>query len=90
MGKTELVFIALLTVAAIGLFSLKSKTEPHENTLFEIWKQKMHKQYDPTQNQYRYQVWFKNFAYVKSHNARYEAELETFDLEMNLFADLTN
>jgi hypothetical protein len=31
-----------------------------------------------------------NYKYVQEHNARYEAGKETYNLEMNLFADLTN
>jgi len=31
-----------------------------------------------------------NYKYVQAHNARYDAGKETYDLEMNLFADLTN
>lgn len=46
MGKTELVFLALVAVAAISLFNLKSNMEPHENLMFEIWKQKLGKHYD--------------------------------------------
>jgi C1A family cysteine protease len=30
-----------------------------------------------------------NYAYVQAHNARFEAGKETYDLEMNKFADLT-
>lgn len=80
MGKTELALIALLAVAAISLFNLKSSMEPHENLMFDIWKGKMNKQYDATENQYRFQVWLKNFEYVRLHNARYDAGMETYDL----------
>lgn len=90
MGKAELVFIALIAVAAIGLFNLHSNMEPHENIMFEIWKEKNNKQYDSVEHGYRFQVWLKNFEYVRKHNTRYDAGLETFDLEMNLYADLTN
>ncbi len=31
-----------------------------------------------------------NFDYVNKHNARYEAGKESYNLEMNLFADLTS
>lgn len=31
-----------------------------------------------------------NYKYVQEHNARFEAGKETYNLEMNLFADLTN
>ncbi len=58
--------------------------------MFEIWKGKMNKQYDATESDYRFQVWLQNLHYVKTHNARFAAGLETYDLEMNHFADLTN
>ena len=90
MGKTELVFIALIAVAAIGLFNLHSNMEPHENVMFEIWKEKNYKVYDATEHQYRFQIWLRNFQYVMTHNTKYDAGLETYDLDMNLYADLTN
>ena len=36
------------------------------------------------------QVWAENKAFVDTHNMHYEAGLESFDLELNIFADLTN
>lgn len=65
MGKTELALIALIAVAAIGLFNLKSSMEPHENLMFEIWKEKMNRNYDSSENQYRFQIWQKNWQYVR-------------------------
>lgn len=35
-------------------------------------------------------IWAENQAYVLAHNARFDAGLETFDLEMNHFADLNS
>jgi C1A family cysteine protease len=35
-------------------------------------------------------VWTQNLKYVQTHNARYQIGKETFDLEMNAFADLTS
>jgi cathepsin L len=90
MAKTELVFIALIAVAAIGLFNLKSNMEPHENIMFEIWKEKHNKNYDAVEHNYRFQIWLKNFEFVRAQNAKYDAGVETYYLEMNLFADLTN
>lgn len=90
MGKTELVLIALIAVAAIGLFNLKSSMEPQQNLMFEIWKEKMNKQYDATEHQYRFQIWLNNWQYVQSHNTKFIAGTETYELEMNQFADLTN
>lgn len=46
MGRTEIVLIALISVAVIGLFNMKANNQPHEDLMFEIWKGKMNKQYD--------------------------------------------
>jgi hypothetical protein len=35
-------------------------------------------------------VWLENLAYVEAHNKRYEAGLESYNLEMNTFADLNS
>lgn len=35
-------------------------------------------------------IWLENFAYVESHNQRHKAGEETFDLEMNEFADMSS
>ena len=32
----------------------------------------------------------KNAEYVRKHNERFEKDLETYELEMNSFADLTS
>lgn len=58
--------------------------------MFEIWKEKMNKNYDATEHLYRFQIWLSNWQYVREHNAKYEAGVETYELEMNQFADLTN
>lgn len=39
---------------------------------------------------YRFGKFFENFKFVKEHNARFEKGLETFDVELNKFADLDN
>jgi len=46
------------------------------------------KTYTQAEKEYRKGIWLANYAYVQAHNARYEAGLETYNLEMNLFADL--
>lgn len=58
--------------------------------MFEIWKGKMNKQYDLNEHEYRFQVWLQNLDFVKKHNARFQAGLETYELEMNSFADMNN
>lgn len=50
----------------------------------------MNKQYDLNEHEYRFQVWLKNLDFVRKHNARFQAGLETYELEMNSFADMNN
>ena len=47
MGRiTEAILISLIAVAAISLFNLQSNAEPHENVMFEIWKEKTNQRFD--------------------------------------------
>lgn len=88
MGKTELALLAVLTVAAITLYSLNVPTQDLENHAFEAWKIKYNKNYLIKEEAYRVKVWLENLAYVESHNQRFLAGLETYELEMNEFADM--
>jgi cathepsin L len=87
MGKTEVLLITVLAVAAFTLYSLQP-TSSVENHSFDLWKLKFGKKYNEKEESYRLGVWLKNFAYVESHNKRFEAGLETYNLEMNEFADM--
>lgn len=37
---------------------------------------------------YRFGKFFQNFKFVKEHNERFKKGLETFEVELNKFADL--
>lgn len=87
MGKTEVLLITVLAVAAFTLYSLQP-TSSVENHSFDLWKLKFGKKYNEKEESYRLGVWLKNFAYVETHNKRFEAGLETYNLEMNEFADM--
>jgi cathepsin L len=87
MGKTELVLLAVLAVAAISLYTLQPSKDVEDRS-FEAWKVKYGKKYSQLEETYRISVWLENLAYVESHNQRHQAGLETFDLEMNEFADM--
>ena len=50
MNKTQIIVLAFIAISAISLFNLKSNTEPKENLMFKIWKEKMNKNYDQTEN----------------------------------------
>jgi hypothetical protein len=45
MGKTSIILLALIGIAALSLFNFKSNDQPKENLMFEIWKGRMNKQY---------------------------------------------
>jgi len=75
-------------VAAISLYTLNTPQADVENHSFDLWKLKFNKKYSSKEEAYRMGVWMENFAYVQAHNARFEAGKETFDLEMNEFADM--
>ena len=50
----------------------------------------MNKQYDNQENLYRFSIWLKNSIFVNEHNQRFAKRLETFDVELNKFADFTD
>ena len=47
------------------------------------------KSYGTAEETIRYETWYSNHLFVQEHNARFMAGLESFTVEMNKFADLT-
>ena len=74
-------------MAAISIYSFngESSTENHE---FTAWKAKFNKRYSEKEEAYRLSIWLTNLAFVQAHNAKYEAGLESYSVEMNQFADM--
>lgn len=59
--------------------------------MFNVWMEKYGKEYaDLGEKTYRLGIWLNNFKFVQEHNAKYEAGVESYELEMNAFADLTS
>ena len=90
MGKTEILLIAVATIAAISLYNMYDNMEAPKETLFKVWQDVHSKTYTADEKEFRKSIWMANYEYVNAHNARYEAGKETYNLEMNLFADLTS
>lgn len=88
MGKTEVLLLTLLAVAAITLYTFNGENSSVENHEFDAWKLKYNKRYSEKEEAYRLSIWLKNLAYVEAHNAKFEAGRESFNLEMNEFADM--
>lgn len=82
--------LAVLAIAAVTLYSLNSTDSSVENHSFDAWKLKFNKKYTTKEESYRVGVWLQNFAFVEAHNKRFLAGLESYDLEMNEFADLAS
>lgn len=80
--------LALLTGAAF-YFNQEAPLN-HLEASFNAWKLEHGKFYTETENFHRFQIFVQNYLLVQAHNARFAAGLETFELGLNLFADLTN
>ena len=79
--------LALLAIAAVTLYSLGASGVEH-NKDFELWKAQHGKTYTVSEESYRIGVWLKNLEFVESHNKRARVGLESYEVEMNEFADL--
>jgi cathepsin L len=90
MGKREIGFLIVLAVAAIGLYSF-TQEESVETITFDLWKLKFAKVYGgKSEENYRAGVWAENLAFVENHNRRFAKGLESYNLEMNAFADMSS
>ncbi len=59
--------------------------------MFDSWARLHGKQYLSQElKQYRSSIWKRNLEKVLKHNADFVLGLETFEMEMNQFADLTS
>lgn len=38
MGKTELLLVAVATIAAISLYNMYDNMEPRQETMFKVWQ----------------------------------------------------
>ncbi len=81
-----MLLLTILAVAAVTLYSVNNTNL--ENDAFDAWKLKYNKRYSVKEEAYRLGVWFNNLAFVEAHNKRHAAGLETYEVEMNKFADM--
>lgn len=90
MAKLFLAFAALTASVLIATVLLGNGMRPDENLIaFRTWMARHGKSYATEfEFNYRAAVYKRNAEYVAAHNARFAAGEETFDLEMNVFADM--
>lgn len=82
-----------MQILLILLLSVQVLAQPFDGTHASFMKwMEVHKRIysTPVEHQKRFQVWTSNFDFVQTHNARLEQGLESYLVEMNKFADLTN
>lgn len=83
-------FLLLLTIdppaGAVGGLTLLSEREV--NKQWFIWKQQHGQAYSEKEEAYRRSVFARNLLYVKGHNIRVKAGLESYSTALNQFADL--
>lgn len=97
MMKTGLLIsIALATGIVFAVLSSIQQTKPlfsleevNSVSEFTLWTAKYGKRYAIEEEKgYRFKRYLENAKIVKEHNERYAKGLETFDLELNHFADM--
>jgi hypothetical protein len=90
MTKLLLTFATITATILLASILLHDGIKPNQDLIaFKTWMARHGKTYATnTEFAYRLNVYKKNAIYVAGHNARHAAGLETFDLEMNLFADM--
>lgn len=97
--KFILISLVALLAISIGLTATSEGSERLHSPLskeksiafveFQEWMAKHNRAYrSEEERSYRFAKYFENYMFVKEHNARFEKGLETFDVELNMFADL--
>ena len=88
--KLILAFVALTASVLVASFLLSNGMSPNQDLIaFKTWMARNGKSYTTEfEFTYRLGVFKRNAIYVAEHNARHAAGVETFDLEMNSFADM--
>ena len=87
--RTEVALLTLFAMTAITLYTLND-AQTVQNKDFELWKAKYGKTYTSREEAYRISIWLKNLEFVEAHNQRHRLGEETYEVEMNGFADLSN
>lgn len=82
--------MTLLTAATVYLQMESPVTNESLINEFASWKQSNNRKYGMAEENHRFRIFSTNYALVNEHNARFAAGLETFTLDLNSFADMTN
>lgn len=75
-------------MTSIALYALGNTQNAH-NESFEVWKTQYGKSYSTHEETYRLGIWLKNLKFVESHNKKHQLGQESYEVEMNAFADMT-
>jgi len=72
------------------LFLLPAAFAFPQDLEWESWKLDNKVKFTPTEEKRRFEIFNENREFVKQHNSRFEKGLETYTVELNKFAALTN
>jgi len=92
MSKLLVALTAVTLMVLLATHLQGSHVENKANkVMFDNWMRRNGKVYaNEAETEFRFSKFLENAAYVEAHNARYAAGEETFNLELNLFADMDN
>lgn len=92
MSKLLATFAAITTLIVIGGLVLHETHRPDASKIaFSAWMSRHGKTYGSDEEYlYRLSIFNQNGKYVEEHNKLFQEGVYSFDLELNMFADLTN
>ncbi|CAD8074138.1 unnamed protein product [Paramecium sonneborni] len=95
MQKGLLTILAITLLAGTSLLNTVQNSEQSsflEDEIMKIyqnWQREHGKRYSQFENSHRFGIFKKNYAYIQEHQKRVEAGLETYEIGLNSFADLS-
>ncbi|XP_046671436.1 procathepsin L-like [Homalodisca vitripennis] len=82
-------FVFLFSLAMVAL-TLSLEMSEHEISQWELFKVQNNKDYiSKGEEEMRKSIFLKNLRFVREHNAKYKRGEETYEVEINIFADMS-
>ncbi|KAJ8408383.1 hypothetical protein AAFF_G00257970 [Aldrovandia affinis] len=82
--------MAICLVATLALFSgVVTSVDPDLDSEWQQWSMKYKRPAKRTGDLIRREIWEENYRFIQDHNKRYKEGMETYEMGMNKFGDLT-
>ncbi|CAD8062692.1 unnamed protein product [Paramecium primaurelia] len=95
MQKGLLTLLAITLLAGTSLLNTTINNESNSfledevMKVYQNWQKEHGKRYTQFENSHRFGIFKKNYEYIQEHQKRVDAGLETFEIGLNNFADLS-